>query len=131
MITRENSFKLVLYYIFLTDRKYMPILTRQEKERLVIELYYNQGKTYREISKEARISPRDIGAILNKIIEEKKTEVLKEKQDDAGKNQNQEQEQHLSLSAQAYKLFCEGKTSLEVAITLNLRESDATTFYKE
>ena len=57
MITRENSFKLVLYYIFLTDRKYMPILTRQEKERLVIELYYNQGKNYREISKEARISP--------------------------------------------------------------------------
>jgi DNA-directed RNA polymerase specialized sigma subunit len=35
----------------------MPILTRQEKERLVIELYYNQGKNYREISKEARISP--------------------------------------------------------------------------
>src|ERR671921_2732045 len=131
MITRENSFKLVLYYIFRTDRKYMPILTRQEKERLVIELYYNQGKTYREISKEARISPRDIGAILNKIIEEKKTEGLKEKQDDAGKNQNQEQEQHLSLSAQAYKLFSEGKTSLEVAITLNLRESNATTFYKE
>ena len=46
----------------------MTILTRQEKERLVLDLY-NQGKTYREISKEARISPRDIGVILNKIIE--------------------------------------------------------------
>jgi DNA-directed RNA polymerase specialized sigma subunit len=55
----------------------MMILTRQEKERLVLELYYNQGKTYREISKEARISPRDIGVILNKVIEEK-TEALKE-----------------------------------------------------
>ena len=51
----------------------MTILTRQERERLVLDLY-NQGKTYREISKEARISPRDIGVILNKAIEEKKTE---------------------------------------------------------
>ena len=46
-------------------------MTRQERERLVLDLYYNQGKTYREISKEARISPRDIRVILNKAIEEK------------------------------------------------------------
>jgi DNA-directed RNA polymerase specialized sigma subunit len=71
MITRGNSFKLLLCYIFLEDTKYMTILTRQERERLVIDLYYNQGKTYREISKVARISPRDIGVILNKVIEEK------------------------------------------------------------
>jgi DNA-directed RNA polymerase specialized sigma subunit len=38
----------------------MSILTRQERERLVIDLYYNQGKTYRKISKEARISLRDV-----------------------------------------------------------------------
>jgi hypothetical protein len=57
----------------------MTILTRQERERLVLDLYYNQGKTYREISKEARISPRDIGVILNKVMEEK-TEGLKEEQ---------------------------------------------------
>jgi DNA-directed RNA polymerase specialized sigma subunit len=50
----------------------MTILTRQEKERLVLELYYSQGKTYHEISKVARISPRDIGVILNKVIEQKK-----------------------------------------------------------
>ena len=53
----------------------MTILTRQERERLVLDLY-NLGKTYREISKEARISPRDIGVILNKVMEEK-TEGLK------------------------------------------------------
>ena len=51
----------------------MTILTRQERERLVVELY-NQGKTYREISKEARISPRDIRIILNKAFEEKTEE---------------------------------------------------------
>jgi len=49
----------------------MTILTRHESERLVLDLYYNQGKIYREISKETKISPRDTGAILNKVIEEK------------------------------------------------------------
>jgi DNA-directed RNA polymerase specialized sigma subunit len=63
MITRGNSFNLALYYIFLEDKKYMTILTRQERERLVLELYYNKGKTYCEISKVARISPHDIGII--------------------------------------------------------------------
>jgi transposase len=109
----------------------MTILTRQERERLVIDLYYNQGKTYREISKEVRISPRDIGVILNKVIEEK-TEGSKEEQDNINsKNHNQENEQRLSISAQAYKLFSDRKTPLEVAIALNLRESEATKFYKE
>jgi hypothetical protein len=108
----------------------MTILTRQERERLVIVLY-NQGKTYREISKAARISPRDIGVILNKAIEEK-AEGSKEEQDIINsKNHNQENEQRLSISAQAYKLFSDRKTPLEVAIALNLRESEATKFYKD
>jgi hypothetical protein len=106
----------------------MTILTRQERERLVLDLYYNQGKTYREISKVARISPRDIGIILNKAIEDKKTERSKEVQDS---NEKHQQHQQLSLSAQAYKLFSDRKTPLEVAIALNLRESEATKFYKE
>src|SRR5829696_9358768 len=127
--TRALSFHYTI--IFLEDTKYMTILTRQERERLVLDLYYNQGKTYHEISKEARISPRDIGIILNKVIKEKKTEGLKEEQDDSEKNQNQEQQPHRSLSAQAYKLFSNRKTPLEVAIALNLRESEATKFYKE
>ena len=110
----------------------MTILTRQERERLVRELY-NQGKTYRKISKEARISPRDIGAILNKAVEEKNAERSKEEQDNNGvKSQNQEQQKRqLSLSAQAYKLFSDRKTPLDVAIALNLRESEVTKFYKE
>jgi hypothetical protein len=128
MITRGNSFKLP-YAKLLEDTKYMTILTRQERERLVIDLYYNQGKTYREISKIARISPRDIGIILNKVIEDKTEKTKEEEQDDAEKNK--EQQSHLSLSTQAYKLFSDRKTPLDVAIALNLRESEATKFYKE
>src|ERR687889_106360 len=94
------------------------VLTRQEKERLVLELY-NQGKTIREIAKEARMSFRDIRVILNKAVEEN-TEGSKE-----------QELQQLSISSQAYKLFSDRKTPLEVAIALNLRESEATKFYKE
>jgi len=58
------------------------------------------------------------------------TEGFKEKhQDDA--EEKQEQEQHLSLSTQAYKLFSEGKSPLEVSIALNLGESEATKFCRE
>jgi DNA invertase Pin-like site-specific DNA recombinase len=64
------------YDIFLEGIKYDDI--NKTREGLVLELY-NQGKTYREISKETRISPRDIGVILNRVIEEK-TEGLKEEQ---------------------------------------------------
>ena len=37
----------------------------------------------------------------------------------------------MSLSAQAYKLFSQAKTPVEVAIELNLRESQVTKYYKE
>lgn len=39
------------------------MLNSSERETF-IELYYNQGKNVREISQEARMSFRDIGAIL-------------------------------------------------------------------
>ena len=64
-------------------------LTREEKENLVLNLYYNQGKKYSEIAKEARISLRDIGPILKKSGSE----------------------QSFSNSSQAYQLFLEGKIS--------------------
>jgi predicted transcriptional regulator len=92
------------------------VLTRQEKEKLVIDLY-NHNKTYREIAKEVRISPRDIGAILKKASEE-----VKEKQDI---------KESLSLSTKAYRLFSEDKTLIEVAIALDLTESEATKYYEE
>ena len=92
------------------------MLTRQEKERQVIDLY-NQNKTYREIAKEVRICPRDIGIILKKA---------------SGEEQNHDKKQSsLSQSSQAYRLYSEGKTLLEVAITLNLGESETTKYYEE
>src|SRR5215212_9711164 len=94
------------------------MLTRQEKERLVIDLY-SQGKTIREISKEARISFRDIGTILKKASGEKE------------ENQDKEQSSLLSPSTQAYRLFSKGKAPIEVAIALDLTESETTKYYEE
>jgi cytidylate kinase len=79
----------------------MPII-KQERERSVLDLYHNQGKTIRDIAKEARMSFRDIGAISKKTNE---AQERKEKQQDndvnvSDKNCHQ-QEQQLSLATQA------------------------------
>ncbi len=92
------------------------VLTREEKEKLVLDLY-NQGKSTREIAEEVRMSFRDIGAILNKAIEEKET--------------SKEQADKISKSTQAYKLFSEGKSPVQVAIALNIRETEVARFYVE
>ena len=65
----------------------MMALSRQEREELVLELYFNQNKNYRQIAEEARICPRDIGKIVNKASKEK------------------ERQQDRSLSTHAYELF--------------------------
>lgn len=110
------------------------ILTRQEKKKLVLDLY-NQGKTYREIAKEARTCPRDIGVIVNNEVKEQE---LKTEQENDNENQGtynttekKLEEQVLSLSTRAYKLFSKGKEPLEVAVALNLGEVEVTRYYKE
>ena len=63
------------------------------------------------------MSFRDIGAILDKAEEEKKT--------------SKEQAEKVSQSTQAYKLFSEGKSPVQVAIALNLQEPEVAKFYVE
>jgi hypothetical protein len=103
------------------------VLTRQEKKDLVLDLY-NQGRTYREIAKEARMSPRDIGTIVNNAAKEKEMDKAKEYQDTHSADEKKQEE---TLSTQAYELFSKGKTPIQVAVTLNLGEADVTRYYKE
>jgi predicted transcriptional regulator len=91
----------------------MTALTRRTKEMLVLDLYYNQDKTYRQIAKEARICPRDIKTIIDK------------------KTKEAELAQSTSISSQAFNLFLQGKTPLQVAITLNLKEPEVHELYKQ
>jgi DNA-binding CsgD family transcriptional regulator len=106
------------------------VLTRQEKEDLVLNLY-NQGRTYREIAKEARMSPRDIGVIVNRTAEKKEMEKAKEYQDTQNIDEQKQDKPKLSLSTQAYRLFSKGKTPIEVAIILDLVASEVSRYFKE
>ena len=63
-------------------------MTRQDRQKLVLDLY-NQGKNIREIAKEARMSFRDIGAILNKA------DGGREQDNNDIENKKQQQEQTL------------------------------------
>ena len=92
------------------------MLTRQEKEKLVIELY-NQGKAIRDIAKELRMSFRDIGTILKKASGERE--------------ERQDIKESISPSTKAYRLLSKGKTPIEVTIALDLSESETTKHYEE
>jgi hypothetical protein len=89
------------------------VLSKKEKEELVLDLYFEKNKTYSEIAKIARMSPRDIKPIIDKAFQEK------------------ERKEHKSLFVQAYELFSKRKTPLEVAIVLNIGEHQATQYYTE
>jgi hypothetical protein len=84
-------------------------INREEKEKLILDLYYNQNKTYREITKIVGTYPREIKAILKKA--------------DPSRSQ--------STPSQAYQLFSEGKTVTHVAIALDIRQPEASDLFKE
>ena len=89
----------------------MQALNRQETEDYVIDLYYNQKKTFREIQKILRKSPRDLKKILDKNFPERTS---------------------LSESSRAYRMFKEGRSNpIDVAITLNLREDQVSEYDRE
>jgi DNA-binding transcriptional regulator LsrR (DeoR family) len=93
---------------------------KEEKERRVIDLYYNQGKTYRDISKELRMSPNVITAILKKEEERNISTVT-----------NNQQQSSSLLATKSYELFSEGRRPVEVAIALKLKEPEVTKLFIE
>ena len=113
------------------------MLSNIEKEKLVIDLYYNQHKNVRQIAQEARMSFRDIATIL------KKQEAAANASDNGGNgngtvvvdNQQQgsskSQSRYNEKATQAYNLFSEGKKPIEVAIQLNLREKQVNKLFRE
>ncbi len=86
----------------------MEAMDRKQKEALVIALSEN-GKTYREITKEAEVSPNTIKAILN----------------NAGLDQT------TSISSRVFELYSQNKTPLDVAITLGLKSEEALRYHQE
>ncbi len=84
------------------------ILNRQQKEKLVIDLL-NQGISVPQIAKQAHVSFTDIKKIRMKL-----TGDISEEQ------QGGQKRKPLSIPSQAFKLFLEGKSVVQVAIGLDL-----------
>jgi DNA-binding Lrp family transcriptional regulator len=93
------------------------VLSREEKEKMVLDLYYNKGYPYRQLAKELRMSPNQISEIIKRHDENNEAIASKKKE--------------LSLSSKAYKLFYEGKNNVEVAIMLDLPQEQITQFRLE
>jgi hypothetical protein len=83
-------------------------MNKKQKEALVLALA-EKGKTYREITKEAGVSPNTVKAVLNRAGLDEST----------------------SIHSRAFELFSEGKTPLQVAITLNLEAEKAIQYHQQ
>ncbi len=90
-------------------------LNRQDTENLICEIYA-QGKTFRDIQRTVRKSPRDIKAILDKHNNPGQSSVAAAA---------------MSKSSQAYMMFEQGKRPIDVAIALNLRDPEVSKLHLE
>ena len=107
------------------------MLNNVEKEKLVIDLYYNQGKNVREIAQEARMSFRDIGTILKKGQVNHGIITIMDNGNDNNNNSNNSNKSCNEKATQAYKLFSKGTKLSDVAIELGLREKVASKLFSE
>jgi hypothetical protein len=105
----------------------MPI--NEEEKRRIIDLYFNQGKTIREVCKIMGKSSHDI----TPVTKEHRIRLAQDYALDNGKQSDvvQREEDRVIQNVKAYKLFSEGKRPLEVASELNLPGPQVQQFYSE
>jgi hypothetical protein len=103
------------------------LLSKKEKEKLVIKMA-NEGKTTREIAKAVHISLKDIGQIIRKVTgDDDESPAEKE-----NKEQNkQNRMKSLSHYAQAFQMFKEGKSLVDVAIEIDQESITVLNYYKD
>jgi len=68
----------------------------EDRRKRVIDLYFNQHKTYAEIAQIMKMSSRDIHTII--------------KQEEARRQKYKDKQQQEEISSKAYKLFSEGSS---------------------
>lgn len=89
------------------------LLNEKEKEALVIELL-KKGLPVRDVAKEAHVSFSFIKKVRMKLMREVN-----------------EDNKPLSLASQAFKLFLEGMSLVEVAISLDIQTEQVIKIYKD
>jgi hypothetical protein len=103
-------------------------LTEEEKRRIV-DLHFHQHKTIREVSRIMGKSSHDITPVTKEHrirLSQNDTPIDKEQNNDV-----QGLHEWVIPNVQAYKLFYEGKTSLDVTAELNLPGPQVQQFYVE
>ena len=93
------------------------LLSKKEKEKRVVELA-NEGKTTRDIAKEAHVSLKTIKQILDKVT---------------GDNEDEEKQRLESKSeyAKAFKMFKDGLPLEDVAIELDIETPTVLCYYQD
>ena len=89
------------------------ILTKEEKERLVIKLA-RENKNYRTISKIAHVSFVDIGKIIRKF-----------------NGEPDYQNKNPSITSKAFQMFKDGKNRVDVAIALDLESFEVVRLFHD
>jgi DNA-binding CsgD family transcriptional regulator len=97
-------------------------MTREEREEYVIGLY-KEGKSVRQIAELAHMSFRDIGTITKKV----KLQADRQR----GYINDEIDTETKSPESQAFKMFSEGKSPIEVAILLDLAADRVRAIYRE
>ena len=105
------------------------MVVNEEDKRRIIDLYFNQGKTIREVSRIMGKSSHDITPVTkeHRIQLAQNYTLAKGKQSDVVQH---EQDRVIS-NVKAYKLFDKGKNPLEVSAQLNLPGPQVQQFYVE
>jgi transposase len=104
----------------------LPLLSRKEKEKLVIKLA-NEGKTTREIAKIVHISLKDIGKIIRKVTGDDESPSEKEKEEE----KKQKRFKALSPYARAFQMFRENKTMPEIVVELDLDANSVLDYHED
>lgn len=82
------------------------ISDKEQREKMVLELYYERGYTYRQLTRELKMSPNQIHDIIRR--------------NDEKVNANVNRKKELSLSSEAFKLFSRGVGNVQVVIKLDI-----------
>ena len=90
--------------------------SRKQKEKRILNLH-NEGNSIRDIAGQEHMSFRDIGAIIRREQQSQEATEL--------------QIQQAHIASQAYSLFLKGKSPIEVAIELKLRQPEVLDLYSE
>jgi transposase len=106
------------------------LLSRKEKEKLVIKLAH-EGKTTREIAKEAHVSLRNIGIITRKETGDDELDPKEKQKADELKKEKEKQERLKLLSpyARAFQMFKDRNSLEDIAIEMDL-DTDTVLFYR-